>query len=162
MKTFLTIIALTFGILYVVMPYDLIPNFIPVIGWIDDIAVAALMIYYLRYGRMPGFIQRFFGRVTGSDRRGNGRGYDNADEKRQYQGYGETGGKTSGDAGRKTPHEVLGVPPGATEKEIHSAYRKLVQQYHPDKVSHMGQEIQETARRKFVEIQAAYDALKGR
>lgn len=153
MKTLLTIIALTFGILYVIMPYDLIPNFIPVIGWIDDIAVIALVIYYLRYGRMPGFIQRFFGRVTGSDRRpSGGGGYNNAYEDRQHQGYGE----------RISPYDVLGVSPGASDKEIHSAYRKLVQEYHPDKVSHLGKEIQETARRKFVEIQAAYDALKGR
>ncbi|MFW6334535.1 MAG: J domain-containing protein, partial [Desulfosalsimonas sp.] len=39
--------------------------------------------------------------------------------------------------------------------------RKLAQQYHPDKVSHLGKEFQELAARKFVEIQEAYETLTG-
>jgi len=30
------------------------------------------------------------------------------------------------------PYQVLGVAPGATAKEIASAYRRLARQYHPD------------------------------
>ena len=32
----------------------------------------------------------------------------------------------------KDYYSVLGVPQGATEKEITRAYRKLAKQYHPD------------------------------
>jgi DnaJ like chaperone protein len=32
--------------------------------------------------------------------------------------------------------------------------------YHPDKVSHLGAEVQEAAKVKFQELNAAYDAIK--
>ena len=64
----------------------------------------------------------------------------------------------------KTPLEVLGLAPGASASEIKEAYRKLAAQYHPDKVSHLGEEFRLLAEQRFREIQAAYDALskKGR
>jgi DnaJ-class molecular chaperone len=58
------------------------------------------------------------------------------------------------------PYEILGVKPGAGPEEIQAAYRRAVQKYHPDKVSHLGEEFQELARKKFIEIQKAYEELK--
>lgn len=38
-----------FALLYVISPVDLIPDAIPVIGWLDDIGVVALVVgFYLR------------------------------------------------------------------------------------------------------------------
>ncbi len=172
MKTLIPIVLITLGILYVVTPYNLLPSFIPVIGWIDDIAVTALMIYYLKFGRLPDFINRFLGRMAGPSSgqtgAGSGAGAEGTYGSGGYGGGSYAGGRqhagsrTGGNKGPQNPHEVLGVSPNASMKEIHSAYRKLVQQYHPDKVSHLGAEIQETARRKFVEIKAAYEALAGK
>jgi len=50
-------------------------------------------------------------------------------------------------------HRVLGLSPGATKKQIKSAYRKLALKYHPDRNSSAG------AARKFQELTEAYDYL---
>jgi hypothetical protein len=54
---------------------------------------------------------------------------------------------------RKDYHKVLGLSPGATEKQIKSAYRKLALKYHPDRNKSPG------AEQKFQEITTAYDYL---
>ena len=51
-------------------------------------------------------------------------------------------------------YKVLGVERGASEKDIKSAYRKLAQQYHPDK--NLGDKRSEE---KFKEINEAYEVL---
>ena len=58
-----------------------------------------------------------------------------------------------------TPYEILGVHPNASKGEIRSAYRKLANQYHPDKVHHLGEEFQQLAEIKFKAIQEAYQKL---
>ncbi|HET6346376.1 MAG TPA: J domain-containing protein [Myxococcota bacterium] len=62
--------------------------------------------------------------------------------------------------GDTSPYEVLGIQPGATQREIRQAYQRLVKQYHPDKVGDMGPELQELAERRTKEITAAYNQLK--
>ena len=59
----------------------------------------------------------------------------------------------------KDPHEVFGLSPSASREEIESRYRELAQQYHPDKVSHLGEELQKVAHEKMLEITAAYRKL---
>ena len=54
---------------------------------------------------------------------------------------------------QKDYHKVLGLSPGATEKQIKSAYRKLALKYHPDRNKSPG------AEQKFQEITTAYDYL---
>lgn len=53
-------------------------------------------------------------------------------------------------------NEVLGVTPFASSDEVRGAYRKLVSQYHPDKVAALGPELRELATRKSQEINWAY------
>ncbi len=43
-----SIVTLVAGLIYFVMPVDLIPDFIPVIGYIDDAAVIGLALRYVR------------------------------------------------------------------------------------------------------------------
>ena len=59
-----------------------------------------------------------------------------------------------------SPYEVLEVNPGASREEITAAYRRLVQQYHPDIVANLAPEFREVAERRMKEINAAYEQLK--
>ena len=52
------------------------------------------------------------------------------------------------------PYATLGVDENATAKEIKTAYRKLAQQYHPDRNAG-----DKEAEDKFKEVQSAYDVL---
>jgi DnaJ like chaperone protein len=57
-------------------------------------------------------------------------------------------------------YAVLGLEPGTDFAAIKKAYRKLSMQYHPDKVSHLGEEFQRVAEEKMKEINMAYDYFK--
>jgi DnaJ-class molecular chaperone len=57
------------------------------------------------------------------------------------------------------PYEILGIQRGASKEEIKKAYRRTIAQYHPDKVGHLGEEIQKLARQKTQEITEAYNRL---
>lgn len=52
--------------------------------------------------------------------------------------------------------EVLGVSAGATQEEIHAAYKKLISQYHPDKVASLGPDLRALAEEKSKLINSAY------
>lgn len=64
------------------------------------------------------------------------------------------GGTTLDDA-----YKVLGVSPDATDDEVRKAYKKLALQHHPDRVSHLGEEVKNAAVKKMQEINKAKDAI---
>ena len=53
--------------------------------------------------------------------------------------------------------DVIGLKAPFTLDEIKPSYRKLIAQYHPDRVAAMGEEIREVAEKKAKEINRAYD-----
>ncbi|MEE4314444.1 MAG: DnaJ domain-containing protein, partial [Desulfofustis sp.] len=57
-------------------------------------------------------------------------------------------------------YAVLGLEPGADMETIKKAYRRLSMKYHPDKVSHLGDEFRSVAEEKMKEINSAYDYFK--
>ena len=57
------------------------------------------------------------------------------------------------------PYAVLGVAPGASMAEIRARYREQMKLYHPDRVQHLGAELQELAHQKTVEIQRAWEEV---
>lgn len=59
-------------------------------------------------------------------------------------------------------YEVLGVSPNASAAEIKKAYRTLSKEYHPDMVSHLGEEFRQVAEEKMKEINEAYQFLKNK
>lgn len=59
-------------------------------------------------------------------------------------------------------YSVLGCSPSDTEEQIKKAYRKLVNEYHPDKIASKGlpEEFHQVAGEKFREIQKAYEQIR--
>lgn len=58
--------------------------------------------------------------------------------------------------------QILGVEKTATAKEIKKAYYKLSKEFHPDMVSHLGDEFKAVAEEKMKDINMAYQILKGK
>ena len=56
----------------------------------------------------------------------------------------------------------LGLKSDASPQEIKRAYRKLISQYHPDKLISQGlpEEMMEMSKKRVREINAAYDKIK--
>lgn len=131
------------AILYVLSPYDLIPG-LHGVGWLDDIFVLILLYRYLsRFNRLRKMQEPPFG----SQRTSSESQDDRTVNDRQAP---------------QSPYEVLGVSPSASRDEIKTAYRKLANQYHPDKVAHLGEELQALADQRFKEITQAYEQLVGK
>jgi hypothetical protein len=134
------------GLSYVISPYDLLPDLFVGVGWIDDLIVLGFLWWYLYVYR-----KRRYG----------------------YESPGPQAGPHTHDANRekaekrktrepKDPYTVLGVPKGASAEAVREAYRRLANQYHPDKVIHLGHEFKDLAELRFKEIQAAYQELKSK
>ena len=145
------VLLTVFVILYTVIPYDLIPDFIPIGGWLDDVFLLGVLIYYYRKGRLPAFFFRE-GKFSKANQY-HKMGPDGAG------GFKKEEAKSESKADLNDPYEILGLKPGASHEEIRAAYHRAAQAYHPDKVSHLGPEFQELAGKKFIKIQQAYETL---
>jgi hypothetical protein len=60
------------------------------------------------------------------------------------------------------PHEILGVSPQATKKEIQKAYRDLMKRYHPDVVAPAGSARWREAQKIAEAINRAKEAMLGK
>lgn len=54
MKPFHKFLLVLFGLIYLVSPVDLIPEFlVPVLGWVDDGVILYAIYHLIRYNRLP-------------------------------------------------------------------------------------------------------------
>jgi len=60
----------------------------------------------------------------------------------------------------KSAYKILGLDSNAEISEIKVAYKKMAIKYHPDKVSHLGEEFSKVAEEKFKTINDAYQKIK--
>jgi DnaJ like chaperone protein len=57
-------------------------------------------------------------------------------------------------------YKILEIIPTATDEDVKKAYRRMAMKYHPDKVSHLGEEFRKTADEKFKKVNEAYEKIK--
>jgi len=57
-------------------------------------------------------------------------------------------------------YKILEIDSNASDEEIKKAYREMAVKYHPDKVSHIGDDIRKAAEEKFQEVSSAYEQIK--
>ena len=63
---------------------------------------------------------------------------------------------------KSAPYRILEIDEAANEEEVKKAFRKMANKYHPDKVSHLGKEMQDLAEEKFKAVNDAYQQIKER
>ena len=147
MKFLLSLLALG----YTICPYDLLPDFLLGLGWIDDLAVLGLLWWYL-------FVYR--------KRKLNyqGQGHSSADPKKKFGNKDPTDNEYDFNktGAQKDPYLILGVSRNASPEDIKKTYRQLANKFHPDKVNHLGEEFRALAEKRFQEIQNAYLELNNK
>jgi DnaJ like chaperone protein len=57
-------------------------------------------------------------------------------------------------------YRILEISPNSTDDEVKKAFREMAKKHHPDKVSHLGEEVQHAAKEKFQQINQAYNDIK--
>jgi len=122
--------------IYIISPIDAHPLFM------DDLIAAGFLIYML---------------------------IKNAKRKQQQQQYyhqSQSTGSQHAAAGSDGPmtldraYKLLGIPSHASLDEINKAYREKMTKSHPDKVTHLSEELQEKAKELTLTLNEAYDLIK--
>ncbi len=60
----------------------------------------------------------------------------------------------------ESAYKILEVEPTASNDEVKKAYRKMAIKFHPDKVTHLGDEFQASAKEKFQKVNEAFENIK--
>lgn len=141
------------GLLYFIFPYDLLPDFLGFAGRIDDLLIIAWLVWFYRQ-HSKSFAASGFGFESNSGGAGK-----TGVEGEARQGS-PAGAKTSKTSDAFDAYAVLGIPRSASPDAIQTAYRARMVEYHPDKVSHLGEELQRLAHEKSQQIQRAYQQLR--
>lgn len=74
--------------------------------------------------------------------------------------FASLGGPSPNTPSGPDPYTVLGLARESSDEELKKAYRALAKKFHPDRVTHLGEEVRAHSEQKFKELQAAWDAIK--
>jgi len=144
-------LSIFLGLVYVIWPLDIIPDFLGLLGMLDEFVL--LIVLFLQY--------RYFARKWGLAQEADSGAQNNTAQNSQYRQQEQHNNQQQPSSGNYfDPYEVLKLKPGASRQEIDKQYRSMVAKYHPDKVTHLGDEFQQLAHEKMLVIQRAYELLK--
>jgi DnaJ like chaperone protein len=150
-----TALLIILAVLYILSPYDILPDLMIGWGWLDDVVIL-------------GFLLRYF--YNRKKKRDAFQKYYQNSQQAEYNGKGSEGNNQSRTQFRDNrssatawdPYQILGIEKGASQAKIKTAFRQLAGKYHPDKVQYLGDEFKALAEKRFKEIQRAYDELKSK
>lgn len=60
----------------------------------------------------------------------------------------------------ESDYKILEITKDASDEEVKKSYRKMAMKFHPDKVSGMGESVEQAANEKFRKVQEAYENIK--
>lgn len=127
-------------IIYIISPIDANPLFI------DDLIASVVLAYFL-YKNAKGKKQQPYQDYYRQSQTGR--------QSEQHTASGARGPLTLDEA-----YRLLGVSPNASLDETSRAYREKMTKSHPDKVSHLSEELQEKAKELTLKISEAYEVIK--
>ena len=123
-------------------------------GWcgIDSLTFEAIKMMYVSFGSSDPF-------GSGGYSGGYGGGYSGS-----YGGgyYDQSNSRQSVSSGPSLDdcYKILEVSPDASDEEVKKAYRAAALKYHPDRVSHLGEDMRKKAEETFAKVNQAYDKIK--
>ncbi len=118
-------------ILYIVSPIDLIPDLFGFPGRLDDFLIVLGAAYWLQ----------------------------SRSKKKLREENPDRAGADKSPPKTEDPYKVLGVHSGQPLIEIQRKYREELLQYHPDRVQHLGRELQELAEQKTKDLNQAFQRI---
>lgn len=57
-------------------------------------------------------------------------------------------------------YKILEIDKNVADAEVKKAYRRMANKYHPDKVSHLGEDFRKVAKEKFQKVNDAYEKIR--
>ena len=148
-----TILLIILAVLYILSPFDILPDFLIGWGWLDD---AVILGFLLRYFYNLKKKRQAFRKYSQHHQNTADAGPRTAENNQSRTHTAEE----SSSAFHRDPYQVLDIERGASPDKIKQAFRQLAAKYHPDKVEHLGAEFKALAEQRFKEIQRAYEELK--
>lgn len=146
------IIIIILAVLYILNPYDILPDLMVGWGWLDDMVILGFLLrYFYNLKKKREAFQRYAqnrqkARSQTNSASGQNESRSDANERRSATPW--------------DPYQVLEIGRGASQEDIKSAFRRLAGKYHPDKVEYLGEEFKALAENRFKEIQRAYEELR--
>lgn len=120
-------------IIYIISPLDLHP-----FGF-DDLIALGFLIYFWRKIKNLKSQKNYSSKGKSKDNIRNGH---------------------DGQMGLEEAYRLLNVSPDASWSDVQRAYKEKMAKSHPDKVAHLGKELQDKAKELTVEINKAYNIIK--